>query len=219
MPKLPLTDTESLSSDWVNEPPIRKLEKSEIGPCGDWLTKAIKDWMSTGKPAKDGEADQERWNQRIEGGVERAEVIAAYGYYDGCDVYAYFYSGKPVGMMTIELEKSKEFGLIYIGDLAGHPGARNAGDLLIEYAVNLSQAQGTKGQVRLTALEGSYEFYASVGFKPMNGKWSPGAVGALLEPGSPQWSFLGERWKLTGLWNSRGNATTLDAIPSQRFRN
>jgi len=216
-----------LSTDWVTDPPIRQLKAGEVKTCCDWLADAIDDWAvtdkSNGSPVpKEYDEIRALWNKRIGDGVARAAVIALADQSDKLDrdVYAYFYSGKPVGMMSIDADETGKRKAVYVEELVAHPGARNAGDLLVEHAVRLSDAAGFGGVVELLALAGAHDFYKSLGFERADSKsrWS-GLVPARLTPSSPQWQKLLGKWTLTALWQVRSANPTLEAIPTEAFRN
>jgi GNAT superfamily N-acetyltransferase len=217
MANLQMTQDLDLSTDWVTEPPIRKLEPAEVKLHGEWLQAAILGWQDT---APGGGPEQTRWNKRIAGGEERAYIISV------CDasyeVYAYFYSGKPVGLMSLNPAEYAKKGGVYIEDLVAHPGARNAGDLLVEKAVNLSRAGGYGGKLVLAALPGSHGFYKSVGFVPVHGGVWPAQETLLtceLMPKPPLWAQLNNRWKLTSMWQARNGGPVLEPVPGGAFRN
>ena len=109
---------------------------------------------------------------------------------------------------------------MYIDSLVGHPCARNVGDILIEFAVNLSERLGFDGCVRLTAEAGAQRFYESVGFCPVKGGWNSLWTDCILKPQQPQWSKLSGQWHLTGLWQVRQDSEiSLEPIGGTHFRN
>ena len=82
--------------------------------------------------------------------------------------------------------------------------ATNVGDILIEYAVNVSEQQGSHGLVGLAVETGSCEFYKSIGFTPQYGVWpAAGWITATLTPTGPKWSKLDNTWNLSDVWEIR----------------
>jgi len=142
---------QNLSTGWVTPPAIRLLKKSEIPMSARWLHGGINSFSSPHAPPE--------FQNRLDKGLDRAAVLEYEDNEAFYEVYAYIYSGKPVGMMSVDLQECKTRNLVYIDSLAGHPGARNVGDILIEFAVNLSEQRGWSGMVELTADKGTPDFY------------------------------------------------------------
>jgi hypothetical protein len=202
---------QNLSTGWVTSPPIRKLKQSEIKMSAEWLHGGIGSFSSPTAPAN--------FQNRVDLGLERAEVLGLQDNEIVYEVYAYIYSGKPVGMMSVDLGESKVRNMIYIDSLAGHPGARNVGDILIEFAVNLSEQRGWSGVVELTAEKGTPDFYESLGFKPNNGIWDVNSwtLCRLTPAGTQQWTNQSGHWRLANVWHCRTN--TMVPVQGTQFRN
>ncbi|MGX9965076.1 GNAT family N-acetyltransferase [Roseomonas sp. F4] len=205
-------DRQDLSLGWVTDPPIRLLDEGEVALCGRWLINALKQFL-----AEPGNTPE--FANRLTVAQERGEVLELETDPAQFQVYAYFHSGKPVGMMSIDRPESLRQGSVHIDSLAGHPAARNVGDILIEFAANLSQSRGAGGRVTLTADVGTRGFYESVGFQPRSGGWNEGWTGCVLRPRPPQWRLMQGRWVLTGLWQMRDPAPVLMPHAGPLFRN
>ena len=174
-------DRQDLSLGWVTDPPIRQLDPGEVALCGRWLLNVIKEFQK--EPG-----NTPAFINRLTDAHERAEVLELQTDPAECQVYAYFHSGKPVGMMSVDRAWSLRNGSVHIDSLAGHPAARNVGDILIEFAVNLSQSRGAGGRVTLTAEGGARGFYESLGFQPLlPSGWQEGWTACVLRPRPPQW--------------------------------
>lgn len=199
---------QNVSTAWVNQPPVRKLERSEFAACSVWLTNQLKDWKVSG-----GTKDGADWNSKVNVAIGRAEVVECYNHdaFKSMDAYAYFYSGKPIALMTINNDESK--GAIYIEDLVCHPGSKNGGDIMIEYAANISEQHGFGGKLKLSAVGGSAAFYSTVGFVG-------GGVMTLDPAAQPDlWENRGGHWYLNAVWQGRDEARTLVSYQGLQFRN
>lgn len=216
MPKTAFTDDMSLSTDWVSEAPVRKLERAEFETLAKWLQAQLKDWAVTPPSAAYVESAK-TWNGRLNDGFERAEVIelmGGVGIYDG---YAYFYSGKPVAMMAIDSDETSRHSAVYIDSIVCHPGAKNGGDILIEYAANLSEQMGFGGKVKLASVEGAIGFYRSVGFVAKGDK---GLVPCALDPAASElWEKRDRNWVLKAVWRVRGEDAVLESYDGLKLRN
>ncbi len=212
MPNTHFTDSTTLSLDWINDPPVRELEAREIEPSCTWLLNQLQDWKQPEVPPEY-EESATRWNRRLEDGADRADVMAVYGNFDAWIVYAYFFSGKPVAIMAIDKDEFTKCSVVYISDITCHPGARNGGDILIEYATNLSQEMGYSGKLKLSAVPGSCDFYRSVGFN-ING-----SICELDPANSDLWEMRDQKWKLKAVWQVRSNESALVSYEGLRFRN
>lgn len=179
MPATPEIDLDGtdMTLTWVTDPPIRELEPAEIGPCKQWLSNANKEIAVVG--------GSKAWLERLWNGMG---IAVSVGSGSGA-VYAYVVSGKPVGLMEIsrlgdsDLDPKIEF-------LAGHPLARNAGDILIEFAVNLSESSEQGGAIDFEPIDGAKAFYKGIGFVEGMMVWS------LYPAKAARWSKSGGRWTL-----------------------
>lgn len=72
----------------------------------------------------------------------------------------YFVGEAPAGLMTL----SRHADHLEVDTLVGHPMFKGAGGALIEQAVNLSQAAGHNGALRVTAVANSIPAYKAMGF-------------------------------------------------------
>lgn len=223
MANLEFDDSLDLSTAWVTDAPVRKLRPEEFATHAQWLHDQIEDGGVTAAEHNDPAmaasyvAAAARWNQRRDDGLERTAIMAGFGSWEHIDGYAYFYSGKPVAMMAIDKDETAKKSALYIDSLVSHPGARNGGDILIEFAANLSEAMGLGGQIKLTSVRDAVWFYESVGFEAgAGGGWVPCA----LDPEtSDLWEQHDGRWYLTQIWRMRGGHRVLEGIGGPNFRN
>lgn len=223
MANLEFDDSLDLSTAWVTDAPVRKLKAEEFATHAGWLQGQIDDWGVTAAAHDDPQMAESyvtaaaKWNQRITDGSERAAVIGCFGDWAAIEGYAYFYSGKPVALMAVDLEETAKYSKLYIDSLVSHPGARNGGDILIEYAANLSEAMGHGGKVKLTSLHHAIGFYQSVGFIAHG---DAGLVPCELDPAtSDLWENRDGRWHLTQVWRMRGGDRVLESFDGLKFRN
>src|ERR1700723_1582080 len=74
---------QNLSTGWVTSPPIRKLKQSEIKMSAEWLHGGIGSFSSPTAPAN--------FQNRVDLGLERAEVLGLQDNEIVYEVYAYIY--------------------------------------------------------------------------------------------------------------------------------
>lgn len=130
---------------WINNPPIVKLEGEAIKP-------AVRDFQKKIDPGDDKSLGREGVGAAAK---EIAELIGE-NLEAQTEVYAYILPF-PVGL--IQLERKSD--CIYIDFLAANTKVANAGDILVEFALNLEPLSAT---LELNATAGAYGFYKNLGF-------------------------------------------------------
>lgn len=88
---------------------------------------------------------------------------------------------------------------LYIDILVTHPGSVQGGGILIEYAVNLSEAAGFGGRLELHAMGRSTAAYLALGFVMADpNPFGEGGV-MKLNPAETDgtWALVDQEWRLT----------------------
>jgi hypothetical protein len=193
------------SYTWVTLPPIRELERgADVEKAMAELRRSFEAYMTNpGLDTKDGTlpssftinagtSEEETfqlpnaadWNNRIESTRTLIGMVKS-----GNELnLAYYCFGIVVGMVCVL--KTDEY--FYVADLVTHPGAANAGEILIEEVCNRGQKAGCGGKIQLYSLnKQSTGFYLSIGFVVLEG-----STLALDPSGNSCWSNLNGRWCL-----------------------
>jgi hypothetical protein len=165
-----------LNLTWVTSPPIIVLERYEVKGRIEQLKTNMADWTTVIPPKNPVESDydtndwqspkraqQARWNNRI---GNTNTMLNSTSFYSGDRVVEYRVTGEPVGIMTVAFEKANP---LYIEALVCHPGAADAGGILVEYAINLAVEKHGKPCVKLSALyEDAKQAYLKLGFRSVS---------------------------------------------------
>jgi hypothetical protein len=102
------------------------------------------------------------WNSRGNDAQLIAEDIETH---HGSTTFSYDLNGRPVAMMALD---HRGGGTTIIDHLATHPAVANAGELMIEKAVNESESNGNHGKLKLISLNRkSDSFYYHMGFEKL----------------------------------------------------
>jgi hypothetical protein len=178
---------------WVTLPPIRELSGTSLDMAIKNLLASVNDFATPVVPGIDKQEFEGKegklWNKRIE---DTRTVIGMVG--GGSDLnLGYTCFGVMVGVICmIDTDP------FYVCELVTHPGAGNAGEILIEEACNRSEQAGHQGRLELYSLtEQSTDFYLSVGFAKDDGKRTGSGKMSLVPTGNDKWTRLGDRWVLT----------------------
>lgn len=128
---------------WVNKPPIVEIEDQEEFRvfCSRFMADTTT-WM-----VPPGTEDAAIWNEEVEHEVSIAQLASTWTKANP-RYFVYIVLGKPVGLMVTSEKQARS--LIKINCLATHIGTKNAGDILIEHAVNLSQQAGYNGRLEIS---------------------------------------------------------------------
>lgn len=110
--------------------------------------------------------------------------------------FAYMIDGAPVALMILSGGMSPK-----LDELTAHPGAEGAGTIMVEHAVNWSQAQGKAGRLVLDSLNRkSTGFWTAMGFEKyaeLPAQAADGGCKMRLNPAaSDKWSSVGGKWRL-----------------------
>lgn len=128
---------------WVNEPPIVEIKDLErfSGFCSRFISGTTK-WMVPLETE-----DAAIWNDEVKHNITIATLASTWKKANS-RYFVYIVLAKPVGLMVASERQTR--GLIKINCLATHIGTENAGDILIEHAVNLSQKAGYNGRLEIS---------------------------------------------------------------------
>ncbi|MEZ5669761.1 MAG: hypothetical protein R3F55_20450 [Alphaproteobacteria bacterium] len=181
------------SPEWVTEAPITQVGPAAMG----LLVKQFNDNLAAFRADGIGDDDVDRWNRRIANSTSIANGALRVAGRDASALsYVYKFMGVPVGFLSLsDLEPT------YINDITAHPGAANAGGILLEFAVNFSARRGHGGRIELYSLNAeSSAFYLDHGFTRDDPTDTDGGNMA-LDPASAHgrgyWTRVGETWRLS----------------------
>lgn len=185
---------------WVNKPPIVEITNSEEFQvlCVQFM-RDIRTWKSPSESAE----EVQGWNRRIDSGINIAGSAGARWTWGPNNLRFFIYKllGKPVGLMVTR--EAKAGPLVTIKHLATHPGSENAGGILIEHAVNLSEQAGYNGCLKLTSLNrGSTAAYKALGFVEIEDL----DIMKLVPNESDIWVRVENEWRLRKYKERRGFA-------------
>jgi len=171
---------------WVTPAPVRSVGDDQFEILASkFIENLEQNWML--KKAKEN-TEAATWNDRVQSSITEANVYKTKG-----DKHVYFVDGKAAALMVT----SEELNAIKIKDLSAHPGAAGAGEIMIEYAVNLSDNGGKQGRVSLFAAGKSAGFYEKLGFSTHD------SFNFHLDPGESElWCKLSD-----GLWHLKKYTT------------
>ena len=207
---------------WITEPPIRVLKVGEIATVLEAMREAMKGWDAVAVPDKPAppyalpgrgqkpedvrqaqlkrvapdidssdwkrpmRTFQERWNDRISSTNTMLKKD-----YDTGQTFGYFVAGVAVGVMELFAGSAP----IYVANLVCHPGADQAGGIMIEYAVNYGQKNLSDPRLELHALnEDARQAYLALGFFSV----APEGASMYLDPKNcNKWTQLSDGWHLT----------------------
>jgi hypothetical protein len=175
---------------WVTPAPVRSVRDDQFEILAkEFIENLEQHWMLK-KAKKNTEAAT--WNDRVQSSINEADVYKTKG-----DKHVYFVDGKAAALMVTSEELTEELNAIKIKDLSAHPGAAGAGEIMIEYAVNLSDNGGKQGRISLFAAGNSGGFYEKLGFTTHN------SLNFKLDPGKSElWCKLSD-----GLWHLKKYTT------------
>jgi len=178
---------------WITKAPVYVVDKNDFESLCRTLKENIKYWkygvVSTGKGKNKPNPDVKKWNADV---VRRADMADEMWGHEGIRA-VYKLTEGPVAAMVMKSQDRD----IRVEYLVSHIGAKNGGDILLEWAVNYSQDNGKNGILTLFDATGT-DYYKNLGFDPVSD--DPGEKEMRLDPRakSDKWVQVAEgEWKLT----------------------
>ena len=185
----------NLNLTWIDSAPIKRLNKNQAAIAIRQLKANMVGWGEVDVPdpaapddinqrdwKEEKRTQQECWNDRIDSTNTMLDMT-----FDGLINFGYYIAGQPIAVLSIS-----EYA--YIEDLVTHPGSANAGGIMIEYAVNISEEElGEEGKLELYALDDDAQrAYQALGFE---GKTSTTDKSMKFDPrNTDKWAKVGGKW-------------------------
>jgi len=189
---------------WTTDSPVYRIPKERFLFLVNQLEQHLKDWHS---------------DVDAPGGFDRqlAADIVIYMMKQvgtGLTFHCYMLMGQPAGLMVLDETSTP----VQLKLLVTHPGSSNCGGVMIEYAVARSVANGQKGCLQLTALDGQAQLaYKALGFEDAD-RPSTGGFPMDLDPAkSEKWVHINNSWRLKK-YSEKKNLVIPPPIPSKDGR-
>lgn len=177
-----------LDYSWIDTPPVVHVPNDQVPSRVAAFRASLKEWGSVGG----GTALAERLDSHA-GGADFIAGLLENAVDHTRLVFEYRLAGAPAGLLMLEVSG----GAMEIKNLATHPGAENAGGILIEFALNCVQRINSSrpsyppGVLVLESYNAaSTAAYQALGFR------TEGREMVLEAAKSALWELVGEQWKL-----------------------
>jgi len=164
---------------WINDAPIRRIKKKNefVSMVKRFKTIYYKNRINNE------DVNDINWELRQLSTDGRIGTFEDHTFVKSNDYYVYEFGGEPIGLMILQRKQ----GSVEILELVTSPLSGNAGDQLVEFAVN----QSANGVVTLVASgQQARSFYLYLGFKA-----DGGSLLTLNPATSPTWEKVGNTWK------------------------
>jgi hypothetical protein len=205
-----MSDSSTKNFTWITEAPIQPVPPQNLHTVVETFRANVASWYGESNPAgawaenasalgwKTGFEDEGKWLKR----KEAMHHMIWWPFDEAQFVFAYWLSGAPVALLSMK-QYPKLPGTATVHGLVAHPGAQNAGSIMIEFALNFAQKQWGTTTLTLHSLdEESTKFYRAMGFVQDPGsKDEEDLILFADKRKGHEWTVLHGTWKLTAYLN------------------
>jgi hypothetical protein len=205
-----VSDSKTKNFTWITEAPIQLVPPQNLHTVVETLRANVTSWYGETKSdalwssdAKalgwgTGFANEKQWANR----KESMQQMIWWPFHDAPFVFAYWLDGAPIALLSMT-QNPKKTGTATVHGLVAHPGAQNAGSIMIEYALNFAVKQWSTTTLTLHSLdEESTKFYNAMGFEQdKDSKDKEDLILFADQRKGKEWTVLQGTWKLTAYLN------------------
>lgn len=182
-----------MASRWVNDPPIKELTADEFDAELKKFSTNLDSWS---KPRSNlGDNILAKVDAQVDFANSTVPMLQFRRNIKGIKFYTYRVTGAPVALAICKSEANP----YELDTLLGSAAASHAGNIMLEYVVNLAKAATGKPIVRLTSRDAaSTSFYAGFGFKAVPKTDSDMELDASQDSG---WVDVSGTWRIKAFQN------------------